>query len=209
MRRSGRAAMRRCVRRARVRARRSARCCSIICGASWRLRSITWTPAIKSASGSRAISAWQLPGVDENEAKVHAAILFPRSANNGDYGGNVYLSARGGFGQYLRRRTTFTEFQGKLTLEDTGQIISNLLEGLQEAGLVKRVQEPPKKEKDGVAGYQLPAAALIWSFGDGTQVFHDPIRMPRTSSEGQRPNPFFVDFYREMSARLNDLRAYE
>ncbi|HLG64836.1 MAG TPA: DEAD/DEAH box helicase [Ktedonosporobacter sp.] len=157
-------------------------------------------------SNQRLAAPW---GVDENEAKVHAAILFPRSANNGDYGGNVYLSARGGFGQYLRRRTTFTEFQGKLTLEDTGQIISNLLEGLQEAGLVKRVQEPPKKEKDGVAGYQLPAAALIWSFGDGTQVFHDPIRMPRTSSEGQRPNPFFVDFYREMSARLNDLRAYE
>ncbi len=157
-------------------------------------------------SNQRLAAPW---GVDENEAKIHAAVLFPRSTSNGDYGGNVYLSARGGFGQYLRRRTTFTEFHGKLTLEDTEQIIKELLEGLKQAGLVKRVQEPSKKEKDGVPGYQLPASAMIWAPGDGTQVFYDPIRIPRASSEGQKPNLFFVEFYRGMSARLNDLRAYE
>ncbi len=157
-------------------------------------------------SQQRLAAPW---GLDENEAKIHAALLFPRPTNNGDYGGNVYFSARGGFGQYLRRKTTFPEFRGKLTLHDTEQMIKELLEGLRKAGLVKRVQEPSKKEKDGVPGYQLPAAALVWSVGDGTQVFHDPIRMPRASNEGQRPNPFFVEFYRGMSAKLNDLRAYE
>ena len=157
-------------------------------------------------SHQRLAAPW---GVDENESKIHAAILFPRSSTNGDYGGNVYLSARGGFGQYLRRRTTFAEFRGKLTLQGTEQIIKELLEGLRQAGLVKRVQEPAKKEKDAVPGYQLPAASLIWSVGDGTQVFFDPIRTPRASSVGHRPNVFFVEYYRGISAQLNDVRAYE
>ncbi len=74
---------------------------------------------------------------------------------------------------------------------------------------MERVQEPSKKEKDDVPGYQMPASALIWTVGDGTRVFHDPIRTPRESNVGHRPNSFFVGFYRGMSAKLNDLRAYE
>ncbi|BCL79615.1 RNA helicase [Ktedonobacteria bacterium brp13] len=163
---------------------------------------------LRNQSSQRLAAPW---GLDENETMTHAAILFPRSrsTSTGDYGGNVYLSARGGFGQYLRRTTTFKEFRGKLTLKDTEQIIKELLEGLRKAGLVEQVQEAAKKEKDAVPGYQLPASALIWKVGDGTQVFYDPIRTPRESSEGHRPNTFFVDFYRGMSAKLNDLRAYE
>ncbi len=157
-------------------------------------------------SSQRLAAPW---GLDENEAKMHAAILFPRSTRNGDYGGNVYLSGRGGFGQYLRRKTTFTGFSEKLTLKDTEQIIKELLEGLRQAALVERVQEPSKKEKDDVPGYQMPASALIWTVGDGTRVFHDPIRTPRESNVGHRPNSFFVGFYRGISANLNDLRAYE
>ena len=39
----------------------------------------------------------------------HAAVLFPRPAQGrDDYGGNVYLTARGGFGQYLGRGSTFS-----------------------------------------------------------------------------------------------------
>ncbi len=159
---------------------------------------------IQQQSNQRLVAPWAL---DENEAREHARILFPRPSQANDYGGHVYLSARGGFGQYLRRRTTFTEFGEKLRLEDTDKIIRDLLEGLREAGLVERVVEP--RDKDDVPGYQLPASALIWVAGDGTQAFHDPIRVPRESSEGHGTNPFFVEFYRTTAANLHDLKAYE
>ena len=159
---------------------------------------------IQQLSNQRLVAPWAL---DENESKVHAAILFPRSSNNNDYGGNVHLSARGGFGQYLRRRATFPDFDKKLRLEDTDRIIKDLLEGLRHAGLVERVVEP--RGKDDMPGYQLPASSMTWMAGDGTQAFHDPIRVPRKSSEGHGTNPFFVEFYRTTAASLHHLKAYE
>ena len=60
-------------------------------------------------SSQRLIEPW---AIDENEslAMEHAAVLFPRPAQGrDDYGGNVFLTARGGFGQYLGRRGTFPE----------------------------------------------------------------------------------------------------
>ena len=61
---------------------------------------------IQQQSSQRLVSPW---AIDENETMEHAAILFPRSQREKDYGGNVFLSARGGFGQYLRRPTTFSD----------------------------------------------------------------------------------------------------
>jgi ATP-dependent helicase YprA (DUF1998 family) len=63
---------------------------------------------IQQQSSQRLISPW---AIDENETMEHAAILFPRSQRMGDYGGNAFLSARGGFGQYLGRPTTFTDYK--------------------------------------------------------------------------------------------------
>jgi hypothetical protein len=50
---------------------------------------------IQQRSSQRLIQPW---AIDENERMEHAAILFPRARIHGDYGGNVFLSARGGFG---------------------------------------------------------------------------------------------------------------
>ncbi len=159
---------------------------------------------IQQQSSQRLVSPWAL---DENEAKEYATILFPRSRGGDADRSYVYLSARGGFGQYLRRRTTFEDFGEKLHLDDTNTIIEQLLEGLSQAGLVEQVVEP-RNEGD-KPGYQLPASAMVWVTGDGTQAFHDPIRVPRESSGGQRTNAFFVDFYRTTAANLHDLEARE
>jgi ATP-dependent helicase YprA (DUF1998 family)/very-short-patch-repair endonuclease len=157
-------------------------------------------------SQQRLTAPW---AIDENEKKTFSSLLFPRSSTNGDYRGHVYLSGYGGFGQYLRRQTALPEYPGKLKRDETLVVIRQLLEALKVAGLVKQVMEPAKKDPDGVPGYQLPASALVWQVGDGSQIFPDPIRLPRASREGHRPNAFFVEFYRGMSARLNDLRAFE
>src|SRR5947209_7634117 len=159
---------------------------------------------IQQQSSQRLVAPWAL---DENEAREYATILFPRGRGNDDNRSNVYLSARGGFGQYLRRRTTFEDFGEKLHLDDTNVIIEQLLEGLRQAGLVERVVEP--RNQDDKAGYQLPASAMVWMGGDGTQAFHDPIRVPRESKGGRQTNAFFVEFYRSTAASLQGVEARE
>jgi hypothetical protein len=54
--------------------------------------------------------------IDENERLEHASMALARPARPGDYGGWTHLSARGGFGQYLRRRGTFPALAQSLTL---------------------------------------------------------------------------------------------
>src|SRR5262249_18889140 len=60
---------------------------------------------IQLQSGQKLIAPWAL---DENETLDYAAILYAKSYRGGaDDRENLYLSPRGGFGQYLGRRTTF------------------------------------------------------------------------------------------------------
>ena len=160
--------------------------------------------SLQQQSSQLLISPW---AIDENEKMEFAAILFPRSRSPQDYQGNVFLSARGGFGQYLRRRTTFTEFTGRLSLAETDAIIVDLLAVLNIGGLVQEV-EPPRENGD-VPGYQLPASAIVWIAGDGTRAFHDPIRVPNEPEGGGRTNPFFVDFYQNAAAQLQGMAARE
>ncbi len=160
-------------------------------------------------SNQNLIPPWS---IDQNEADrlQYAAILFPRSQRRGDVRTNAFLSARGGFGQYLRRPTTFEEYPDKPNLEETEKIIRDLLDGLTEAGIVERVMEP-KVGTDGeeeVSGYQVQASAMRWIPGDGTEPFHDPIRTPDRSEAGGT-NQFFVDFYKESAAKLKGLEARE
>ncbi len=159
---------------------------------------------IRQESSQRLKAPWAL---DENERMEHASVLYPRPRAPHDYGGHLFLSPRGGFGQFLRRRTTFPDFPDRLRLEDTNAIIRNLLSALQQAGLVTIVH-PPRDATD-VPGYQLAAAALRWVSGDGTRPFRDPIRTPNLSQEGGRTNPFFVRFYQEVAVSLIGMEARE
>jgi ATP-dependent helicase YprA (DUF1998 family) len=123
-------------------------------------------------------SQWlQAPwALDPNEKPRYASIVFPRSRRPGDYGGHVFLSARGAFGQYLRRSSTFPDCDHKLTLQDTDQLCRELLEVLRMAGLVEYAA--PLKRGDEAPGYQLRAASMRWVAGDGQRGFADPLRTP-------------------------------
>ncbi len=152
--------------------------------------------SIQQQSAQRLIAPW---AVDENEGMERAAILFPRpSRGRQDYRGNVYLSPRGGFGQYLRRTTTFQNYRERLNLEDTQVIINDLLNALRIAGLVEVVMEP--ENDDQVPGYQIPASATRWLAGEGSKAFHDPIRVPNQPPTGGRTNPFFVNYYKNTAS---------
>jgi len=159
---------------------------------------------LQQLSSQRLKAPWAL---DENEKLIDAALALPRSERPTDYGGWVYLSARGGFGQYLGRTGTFPNLSTPLRLKDKEIIIRQLLEGLRLGGLIERIREP--EGDDDVAGYQVPASAMRWVAGNGTSVVHDPIRVPRPPVEGGHPNTFFLDFYRTAAADGQGLEARE
>jgi len=159
---------------------------------------------IQQQSNQRLKSPW---AIDEKETMISAATIYPRGRITGDFGGNIYLSPRSGYGQYLRRRETFPDFPSKLRTEDIGIILRQLFQVLRVAGLVEEVAHP---DRNGDApGYQLPGAALRWVAGDGSKPFHDLIRMPSPSDAGGRTNRFFVDFYRDIANEGKGLEARE
>ncbi len=167
----------------------------------------TFQEQIQQRSSQRLIDPW---AIDENEARAmeHASVLFPRpSRASGESDDFVFLSSRGGFGQFLGRRNTFPDHAGPLKLDHRQQIIVQLLERLAVAGIVEAVV--PKRSESDVAGYQVVADALAWVPGDGSRAFHDLIRVPREPEGGSRTNPFFVEFYRNTAAGLQGLAARE
>jgi len=159
---------------------------------------------IQLQSNQRLRSPW---AIDEKETMVSAAVIYPRGMVREDFRGNIYLSSRSGYGQYLRRRETFPDFSPKLGTEDATIILKQLLKVLRVAGLVEEVA-PPERD-DEVPGYQLPGAALRWVAGDGTKPFHDAIRMPSASEAGGRTNQFFLEFYRDIAYEGKGLEARE
>ena len=166
----------------------------------------TWQEALKQRSSQFLIDPWAM---DEEEELMHASVLFPKPRRRAarEYRGNVYVSARGGFGQYLRRANTFSHDTGKLSLDDTEMIIRDLLEALRVAGLVVPVEA--QSDEDGVPGYQLAASAMRWRAGDGSRAYHDPIRIPSMPDDGGRTNPYFIAFYQGVAADGQGLEARE
>lgn len=157
-------------------------------------------------SQQRLVPPW---GFDENEQTkqlTHASVLYPRSRKPGDYGGDTYLSTRSGFGQYLRRKNTISNYDHKITLDDTRQIIENLLDGLITYGIIEKVKD---SKADDVPGYQLVADSMIWKAGDGSCGAYDPIRQTSLSLEGQPVNQYFKEFYQFIAASTRGLYSKE
>lgn len=161
---------------------------------------------LRLRSNQHLILPW---AIDEEEALEHATILYPRPRrrNVREYRGNVYLSARGEFGRFLRRPSTFPSYGRRLILDDTDEIIRNLLEALRIGGLAGVVDTPEAAEE--VPGYQVMASAMRWIARDGTRPFHDPIRVATLPEEGLRTNRYFVEFYKGVAADGKGLEARE
>ncbi|MCB0013267.1 MAG: DEAD/DEAH box helicase, partial [Anaerolineales bacterium] len=158
---------------------------------------------IQQRSSQRLIEPWS---IDESETMTHGSVAFPSSRLPGVYRGNLYVSPRGSFGTFLRRQSSFPEWQENLDLEAAGEIIEQLFEILRFAGIVEVVQTAGQAD---LPGYQLVAAAMTWRAGNGLTPYHDPLRMPRRPREGSETNPFFLDYYRQVAADLLDVEARE
>ena len=157
---------------------------------------------LKLESSQQLIAPWSL---DENERPFSAKTMRIGSRQPGDSEYDLYLSPRGGFGQFLRRSSTFSGYTqpSRHKLDDTVSLMTDLVSALVEAGLIEQTAGGERP------GYQLQAACMRWVGGDGTRPFHDPIRVPRLSQAGGQTNPFFVDYYKTMGLNNSDLCARE
>lgn len=159
---------------------------------------------IQYNSSQYLIPPW---AIDENERMVHATVAFPCSRPGNRLPENrVYISPKGGFALFLKRRGTLSSIVQPPKVDDVQEIINDLLEALTIPGLVQRVVEP---NGDIPPGYQLNASALFWLLGDGKTGYHDPIRVPNAPQEGHKTNQFFVSFYRSDNKELMNLEARE
>lgn len=159
---------------------------------------------IQQLSSQHLLPPWS---VDEKSEMEHSAILFPRASSKEDFGGNVYLSERGAFGQYLRRYNTFKNHKEQIDLEQTSAIVKDLLSRLRLAGLVEVVED--SKSEDGVEGYQIPASAMRWVARDGKKGIVDRLRVISESVEGSATNKFFVQFYKNLAFEAKTIKAHE
>lgn len=157
---------------------------------------------IVQASNQWLTGSW---AIDENEQLTHSFVCYPRGRGSEDTRDSIFVSGRGGFGQYLRRQSTFPSWSNKLTLIETDEIIFGLMKALSSYGILAKVvaakgENPP--------GFQVQAAAMRWAKGTGV-VEADPIKVPRPPVGGLRPNNFFTDFYKTVAADGQGLEARE
>jgi superfamily II DNA/RNA helicase/very-short-patch-repair endonuclease len=159
---------------------------------------------IRSRSNQKLIAPWN---IDENERFQTATMMVLRSQKQGDNRYFQYLSTRGGMGRYLRRPEVFDHIDGKLKDQDIETILKDLCRTLRKAGLVEEIEVQNGANVE--TGYQVPASALLWTEGDGSQAFHDPIRVPQISRNGLATNSFFKELYSTFDTRLLDVAARE
>jgi ATP-dependent helicase YprA (DUF1998 family)/very-short-patch-repair endonuclease len=159
---------------------------------------------LKQRSSQRLAGVW---AIDEFERLTYAATLYPRSRIPDDVRGDIYLSPRGGFGQYLARHGTFPDYRDRLPLKERTRIIAAVLNALRVYGLIEQVVDPSKDQP--VPGFRVQAAQLIWKPGAGKHGFHDPIRVPQPPKQGKGTNDFFLDLYRHVAQDGQGIEARE
>lgn len=159
--------------------------------------------SLKQQSSQHLCAPW---AIDEREKLETSRLVFPRSSRRNDSKEHLFLSGRGGFGQYLRRPATWPHYPERLSVAEAEIVIRQLLEVLRRAGLVEPVSEGKGGE---VSGYQVPAATMIWRAGDGVTPYHDFIRVPSPPAGGGRANEFFLGFYKNTARSIVGIEARE
>lgn len=143
--------------------------------------------------------------IDEDQRELlHAGDAVFRSRQAGDFRGFTYLSPRGSVGQYLRRNSTFPNYGEKISTGETAEILGQLVQALEIAGILRRVADDEKGPR-----FRVAAAAIVWTAGDGKRQVDDPLRVTRPPKGGLPTNSYFVSLYRSLSHDLATLEARE
>jgi very-short-patch-repair endonuclease len=154
-------------------------------------------------SNQNLIAPWAIDEAERYQLeKSRVVFLRPRARN--DAQNWICVSTRSLIGQHLRRRA----FATTLKTADVKAVLTDLFEVFQVGGFIQAVLQ--RDTDDGHdTGYQIPATALRWKAGDGSEPARDLIRVPRAGAVGRVSNAFFVEFYQAVAATLAGLEARE
>ncbi len=156
--------------------------------------------SLRQQSSQYLIDPWK---IDEYETMHYASIAFPcaKQGEGRKTRENIFISARSGLGRRVRN---FNFFE-KMSTDDAAELIHDIFMALSSGGLVEAVMHDTAYGH----GYQIPASAMLWKAGDGTQAQANPLRTRYADKKGGRTNPFFVELYRNAVSDGTNLEAKE
>jgi superfamily II DNA/RNA helicase len=155
----------------------------------------------QQVSDQQLTGSWAIP---PNEPPVLARTVYAIPGTRGGSRESVHFTGRGALGRYLRQPGQFPLWPGRLTTDDAQQVITSLLNVLEQLGLLIT------DESRGTArGYRLKSSALIWRAGDGKTGAPDPLRKTVDPEAGTRVNEFYRDLYALTAPALAGLVARE
>ena len=155
-----------------------------------------WQEATKRESGQWLVEGWR---IDPEEELVAGRAAQPRARGPDSRSPNVFLSARGTLGRYLRRPGNIAS---GVSIDEVQGVIGDLCRVLTATNLVQTgTADDP--------AYQINAGTLRWVPADGTRAFRCPLRVPRAPAAGLRPNKFFVTFYKTAAADVAGMEGRE
>lgn len=156
---------------------------------------------IRQTSNQRLREPWKLEEDEEMRAApvVRVGIRDPRPRHE-----ERTLSARSDLGRFLRLASTWpSSLTQRLPTDELEPLASDLLAVLAYAGLIEQVDTT-----HGVPVYQLQAAAIRWTAGDGTP-YVDPVRVARSPASDTQSNAFFRELYETVAVSLRSIEAKE
>jgi len=139
----------------------------------------------------KELSPWR---IEDPETMIHSGVVWPRSRGTHERREDLFISAQSNFGMYLRRPGILPQLTGHLSLDDTTQVIRDLLDSLRIWGLVEVVRTA--NNNDSLVGYQVPASVMRWVPGDGSEPMVDPLRVTQASASSTEANQYFVEFFK-------------
>ena len=130
-------------------------------------------------------TVWHL---NEPRELAKSAVAYPHAGGGKDRTG-YFVSSRGAFGQYVRRRLAeHADAGGPFGREEVDRIIRFLFRALELYGILEKVRSDD--------GYQINPSALRWTAGDGEMRPVDRTRLLEVGEIPAQSNAYFLECYR-------------
>ncbi|MFE2012018.1 DEAD/DEAH box helicase [Streptomyces sp. NPDC059491] len=130
---------------------------------------------------------------------------YVRPGRPGRPRGEINLTARSGFGRFLRRPGQFPALGRPLDMAEAQELIVDLAGVLAEAGLLTEV--PTGRGE--APGYRINHTTVVWTARDDEFGAVDRLRRTYGKGQGPRVNPFFKNLYQNVGSALAGLVAKE
>ncbi|RKN08189.1 DEAD/DEAH box helicase [Streptomyces radicis] len=147
--------------------------------------------------------AWGLAETERTPPPPGTAYVRPGRPNRSR--SELNITARGGFGRFLRRPGQFPGAGRPLDMKEAQEVIVDLAHVLAEAGLLTEVPTGRGEEP----GYRINHTTVVWTARDDEFGAVDRLRRTYGDGRGPRVNPFFKNLYKEVASTLAGLVARE